>query len=124
MSLRSPSYLPTPPIRGQNRCFQRFFSPHFQSLNAFNAIYQQLKRISKAILTGRILGLKGCLSLQNRRFRRSFCPYRGAHLCVKVPPTVSPTVSPTLFSKRNVHNLNHSPTLGLPLPEQGAATAI
>lgn len=39
-----------------------------EPLNAFNANNQRIKRIITAILTGAILGLKGCLSLQNRRF--------------------------------------------------------
>ena len=62
------------PELGRKLVFPLFSEP----LNEYNANNQRIKRIKTGILTGAILELKGCLSPQNRRFWRSFCPYGGS----------------------------------------------
>ena len=73
---------------------------------------------------GSFPALKGVVSPQNRGFHSRFCPYGGAYLCAKVPPTVSPTVSPTPFLRRNEHKFAPYPAPVLTLPELPAATPV
>ncbi len=82
------------PELGRKLVFSLFSEP----LNAFNANNQRINRIITGILTGSILGLKECLSLQNRRFGRSFCPYGGSiPMRQSVPNCMSNCISNPVF---------------------------